>query len=81
MIDKLPEWPFPVRPDCAHLSEWKLERQMALVAYWESRCRLAVGALDKALHEMLDDSTTYKETEHRIALALKAIGPLPGKQP
>jgi hypothetical protein len=89
MTDKLPEWPFPVRPDCAHLSEWKLERQMALVAYWESRCRLAVEALQEVEARYFQalikteeaTGTLVNEMVRPAALARQAIGPLPDKQP
>jgi hypothetical protein len=76
MTDKLPEWPFPVRPDCAHLSEWKLERQMALVAYWESRARRMADTL-----MAIEQGRHYDTPAWRAHLTLEEIGPLPTEQP
>lgn len=76
---KLPEWP----------ASNVVNRQWHVVAYWESRARLAVKALetlDKELRAAWDERTLSAavldvKTVQLYTSALKAIGPLPQEYP
>jgi len=76
--EKLPEYPKLYWP----ADEYSWERERA--NYWESRCRLAVRELK---HMAAQDSGKIGSTARADCMAvmaklvLKAIGPLPDKQP
>jgi len=82
MTDKLPEWPrmntalawFGVDEPGAIC---ELEEQTRQIEFWESRCRLAVEALDQIRSFMAN----IGDAEYAAENVLKAIGPLPEKQP
>ena len=71
MNEKLPEYPKLYWP----ADEYSWERERA--NYWESRCRLAVEALDQIRSFM----SNISDAEYAADNVLRAIGPLPEKQP
>jgi len=82
MTDKLPDGNVQYKhgEQCQHghlkrvCNECDLE---ASIAYWESRCRLAVEALDQIRSFM----SNIIDPEYAADDVLRAIGPLPDKRP
>jgi hypothetical protein len=72
-MDKLPEWPTGSDHPFDAKSQWQLRAE-----YWESRCRLAVEALQEIM--VYERIWGRSEAAHDSAnAALKAIGPLPAQ--
>jgi hypothetical protein len=88
----LPEWPEP--PAYSTMTSWSRETARAnfngwKVAYWESRCRLAVAELNnirnaerfnQAHFENGDEFADWARSRARYTVD-EVIGPLPEQQP
>jgi hypothetical protein len=71
-MDKLPEWPTGSDHPFDAKSQWQLRAE-----YWESRCRVAVEALETIQQS---DQANGVDTTHIIyTRALEAILPLPAQ--
>jgi hypothetical protein len=92
MIDKLPEWPTMLEvlehffDDAGHevTAICELEFMAREKAAWESRCRLAAKDLERfSYFDTNCHGTSFLCTcvGHTARRTLKAIGPLPEKQP
>ena len=76
MTTKLPEWP-KVPIGSALAEDWE-HYDNARIAYWESRCRLAVGGIRGIFKAV--DAGNYEGAMDICEEVLLDIGPLPPKE-